>query len=183
MNNFHDQVILVDENDNQIGLMDKLAAHEQGALHRAFSVIVFNTKGEIFLQQRAMGKYHSRGLWTNTCCSHPRPEEVMEDACHRRLQEEMNFDCPLVYFTTLHYQTPPLDTGLIENEMLHLYIGKTDQEAFLPNADEVMGWRWISAQDLINEIEQHPEQFSFWFRLYLGRFDLKELFETATTAL
>jgi isopentenyl-diphosphate delta-isomerase len=174
--NLHTQVILVDQNDNQTGTIDKLAAHEQGLLHRAFSVLIFNSSGEILLQQRAMHKYHSRGLWTNTVCSHPKIDEPVDLACHRRLLEEMNFDCTIQKTTVLHYQTPPLDTGLIENEMLHLFVGMTDQQDFNPNPEEVMAWRWISAKDLKTEVSQNPEEFSFWFRLYMDRFDLNELF-------
>jgi isopentenyl-diphosphate delta-isomerase len=172
-----ERVILVDENDQPLGLMDKLQAHVEGVLHRAFSVIVFNPKGEILLQQRAMHKYHSRGLWTNACCSHPREGEDMLAACHRRLIEEMGFDCPLKPVTVLHYQTPPLDTGLIENEMLHLVAGVTEQAAFDPSPDEVMGWRWISAADLEKEIVANPENYSYWFRIYLQRFDMKAIFK------
>lgn len=175
-NNAHDQLILVDEQDNPVGLMGKMEAHQLGRLHRAFSVIVFNNKGEVLLQQRAMEKYHSRGLWTNTCCSHPRPDEDMADAVHRRLQEEMNFDCPVQKVTVLHYQTPPLDTGLIENEMLHLYAGKTDRAEFDPHPDEVMAWRWIAPEELQAEVARNPESYSYWFRVYLDRFDLHLLY-------
>jgi isopentenyl-diphosphate delta-isomerase len=177
MNDHDERVILVDENDTPVGLMDKLDAHIQGALHRAFSVLIFNADGDILLQQRAMHKYHSQGLWTNACCSHPRKDEDMDAAIHRRLVEEMNFDCPLVKIDVLHYQTPPLDTGLIENEMLHLYAGQTDLTVFTPEPSEVMAWRWIKPADLFAEIASHPERYSFWFRVYLQRYDLQEMFE------
>jgi len=176
MNASINHVILVDEQDNQTGLMDKLEAHEQGALHRAFSIMIFNPQGDILLHQRAMDKYHSCGLWTNACCSHPRIDETMEQALHRRLIEEMNFDCPLFKAEVLHYQTPPLDTGLIENEMLHLYVGRTEQAEFQPNPEEVMAWRWISPAALLSEVKTQPEKFSFWFQLYLQKFDLQQLF-------
>ncbi len=172
-----ENVVLVDEQDNQLGLMGKVQAHVEGRLHRAFSVVIFNLKGEILLQQRAMGKYHSRGLWTNACCSHPRHGEEMLDAAHRRLIEEMNFDCPLKFVTVLHYQTPPLDTGLIENEMLHLIAGITAQAEFSPAPDEVMGWRWVSIADLQKEIVADPESYSYWFRVYLQRFDMHAIFK------
>ena len=175
--NSDDRLVIVNLRDEEISTLGKLEAHQQGVLHRAFSVIVFNPQGELLLQQRAMHKYHSRGLWTNTCCSHPLPGEEVEAACHRRLVEEMNFDCPLKKIAVLHYQTPPLDTGLIENEMLHLFVGTTEQQKFSPNPEEVMAWRWISIDDLKKEVEMRPEQFSFWFQLYLGRFDLKELYK------
>ncbi len=172
----HEFLILVDEADNKIGLEDKLVAHQKGLLHRAFSVIVFNPAGQILLQQRALHKYHSCGLWTNACCSHPRDGEAILDAAHRRLQEEMRFDCPLQPVTVLHYTTPPLDTGLIENEMLHMVAGITDQTTFTPDPDEAMAWRWVSVAELQAEIAEHPEQFSFWFRLYLQRYDMQAIF-------
>lgn len=172
-----EHVVLVDEQDNQLGLMGKLQAHVEGRLHRAFSVVIFNLKGEILLQQRAMGKYHSRGLWTNACCSHPRKGEDMLDAAHRRLAEEMNFDCPLKPVTVLHYWTPPLDTDLIENEMLHLIAGITAQAEFSPAPDEAMAWRWISVADLQKEIVADPESYSYWFRIYLQRFDMDAIFK------
>ena len=168
-------LILVDEQDNPIGLMGKLEAHQKGLLHRAFSILIFNSQGDILLQQRAMGKYHSQGLWTNACCSHPGPDETMEEALHRRLLEEMNFDCPLHKVTVLHYQTPPLDTGLIENEMLHLYVGKTALEEFAPDPNEAMAWRWISADDLKKEVAENPDVFSYWFKVYIDRFDFAAL--------
>ena len=171
----HESLILVDEADNPIGLEDKLIAHQKGLLHRAFSVIVFNPKGEILLQQRAMHKYHSRGLWTNACCSHQRDGEATLDAAHRRLVEEMRFDCPLRPVTVLHYTTPPLDTGLIENEMLHMVAGITDQTTFSPDPDEAMGWRWISLDALQREVATAPQSFSFWFQLYLQRYDMREI--------
>jgi isopentenyl-diphosphate delta-isomerase len=175
MNDSEEKVILVDENDKMIGLADKLDAHRKGLLHRAFSVLLFDPQKNILLQQRAMTKYHSKGVWTNACCSHPRPNENIMPAAHRRLQDEMNFDCALHFVTTLHYQTPPLDTGLIENELLHLIVGQTTQRSFIPNPSEVMDWRWISLIDLKNEICQKPESFSYWFRLYLDKFDFDSL--------
>ena len=174
----NEHVILVDRDDTPVGLMDKLEAHVQGAMHRAFSVIIFNPEGEILLQQRAMHKYHSQGLWTNACCSHPRHLEDMNDAVHRRLIEEMNFDCPLTKIDVLHYQTPPLDTGLIENEMLHLYAGRTDRPDFSPDPSEVMAWRWIAVKTLSAEVATNPDTFSYWFRLYLHKFDMAAMFHT-----
>jgi isopentenyl-diphosphate delta-isomerase len=171
-----EDVILVDESDTPIGMANKLTAHELGQLHRAFSVIVFNPQGEILLQQRTLQKYHSRGVWTNVCCSHPRKDEDILDAAHRRLVEEMGFDCPLKPITVLHYSTPPLDTGLIENEMLHLIGGITIQTEFTPNPDEAMAWRWITVEALKNEIKTNPEAFSYWFRIYMDRYDMKAMF-------
>lgn len=175
-NNMNELVILVDKKDNQTGTETKLKAHEDGLLHRAFSVLVFNAKGELLLQQRAAGKYHSARLWTNTCCSHPRPGESPEKAAHRRLMEEMGFDCEMRRVDTLHYETPVLESGLKENELLHLFIGNTDLDYFNPNAQEVKSWRWISPDELKKEVEQKPEEFSYWLRVYLDRYDLKDLF-------
>ncbi len=182
MNDTLEDVILVDENDRKIGLMNKLEAHVTGDLHRAFSIIVFNAQGDILLQQRAAHKYHSRELWTNSCCSHPRDGEDMNEAVHRRLIEEMNFDCPLQKITVLHYQTPPLDTGLIENEMLHLYAGRTDQTDFRPAPSEVMNWRWISSTDLAVEVDASPNAFSYWFRVYLRDYDMMAMFRSLETS-
>lgn len=173
--NLDDLVILVDKNDNQTGTETKLVAHQDGLLHRAFSVIVFNEKGEILLQQRANGKYHSASLWTNTCCSHPRPGENLLDAAHRRLKEEMGFDCPLEFVDTLHYETPPLETGLKENEILHLFTGRTDKAEFTPNESEVRAWRWISPEALKKEVSESPQDFSYWLRVYLKRYDFDAL--------
>lgn len=155
-------VILVDSNDLEIGQMEKLEAHEKGLLHRAFSVICINQQGEILLQQRASNKYHSRNLWTNTCCSHPRPGESIEIAAKRRLQEEMGFSCevkPLYHFI---YFTP-LENNLSEHELDHVLIGYYDGEVN-PNPEEVQAYRWIQLADLEQEVEQNPEQFTFWFK-------------------
>lgn len=173
-----EDVILVDENDMPIGMANKLTAHELGQLHRAFSVIVFSPQGQILLQQRTMQKYHSRGVWTNVCCSHPRKDENILDAAHRRLVEEMGFDCELKPITVLHYSTPPLDTGLIENEMLHLLSGVTTQTEFTPNPNEAMAWRWITVESLKDEIQSNPEAFSYWFRIYMDRYDMKAMFNS-----
>src|SRR3989344_7340032 len=117
-----DYIILVDENDNQIGIEEKIKAHLDGKLHRAFSIFVFNNKGELLIQQRALDKYHSAGLWTNTCCSHPKPEEQIIEAGHRRLKEEMEFDCELNEAFSFKYKAV-FDNGLTENEYDHVLIG------------------------------------------------------------
>ncbi len=171
-----EKVILVDEQDRQIGLADKLQAHEEGLLHRAFSVIVFNEHGDILLQQRALHKYHSAGLWTNACCSHPRDGEAVIDAAHRRLSEEMGFDCDLTPIDVLHYTTPPLDTGLIENEMLHLLAGLWTSQDIAFDPSEVNAVRWVSPDELKKAVDDAPESYSYWFKLYLQRFDMGEIF-------
>lgn len=171
-----EKVILVDEQDRQTGLADKLQAHETGLLHRAFSVIVFNDRGDILLQQRALHKYHSAGLWTNACCSHPRDGETVMAAAHRRLKEEMGFDCGLTPVDVLHYTTPPLDTGLIENEMLHLLAGLATPKDIAFDPSEVNAVRWISPSELEKAVAASPDQYSYWFKLYLQRFDMGAVF-------
>lgn len=139
-------VVLVDQDDQKLGLMEKQQAHVAGLLHRAFSVFVFNSKGELMIQQRAANKYHSPTLWTNTCCSHPRDNETYEQAAHRRLQEEMGFDCQLDFKFSFIYKAH-LDNNLTEHELDHVFIGTFDDEPNL-NPDEVMAYRWVELQDL-----------------------------------
>lgn len=161
-------VILVDENDNELGLMEKLEAHQKGILHRAFSVFIFNSKGELLLQQRAAEKYHSAQLWTNTCCSHPRKGETYLQAAHRRLMEEMGFDCPLEEKFHFIYQAV-FDDGLIEHELDHVFIGEFNG-SFEFNQDEVMSTQWISLDDLKMDMAQHPEKYTAWFKIIFERF-------------
>lgn len=156
-------LILVDENDNPIGEMEKLKAHQKGLLHRAFSVFAFNEKGELLLQRRAPHKYHSAGLWTNTCCSHPAPGEDTEAAAHRRLQEEMGFDCPLTHKGHLLYRVE-FDNGLTEHEFDHIFVGRFDGEPHL-NPDEADAFRWLSADALRADIAAYPEAYTYWFKL------------------
>jgi isopentenyl-diphosphate Delta-isomerase len=158
-----DFVILVDNEDNDIGLMEKMEAHEKGVLHRAFSVFVFNSKKELMMQQRAYGKYHSPGLWTNTCCSHPRKGETVEQAAHRRLMEEMGFDCGLKKAFHFTYKAD-VGQGLIEHEFDHVLIAVTDTQPEI-NPLEVNNWRYISVEDLKQEMKQLPEQFTVWFKI------------------
>lgn len=162
-----EQVILVNEQDEAIGLMEKMEAHRKALLHRAFSVLVFNSRGELLLQQRAAVKYHSAGLWTNTCCSHPRPGESGEAAAHRRLQEEMGFDCPLEYRFHFIYKTE-LEHGLSEHELDYVYYGYFDGEPVI-NRDEVAAWRWLGLDALKAEVQQEPQKFTFWLRDILNR--------------
>lgn len=156
-------VILVDENDNELGLMGKMEAHEKGVLHRAFSVFVFNQKGEVMLQQRAIEKYHSGGLWTNTCCSHPRQGETVLEAAHRRLEEEMGFDCELEKQFHFIYNRK-LDKGLTEHELDHVLFGKFDGKPHL-NPDEVASYKWVNMQDLKTDIRNNPELYTEWFKI------------------
>ena len=160
-------VILVDNNDVQIGLMEKQEAHEKGVLHRAFSVFVFNDKNEVLLQQRALTKYHSAGLWTNACCSHPRAGETTEEAAHRRLMEELGFDCDLKLVQSFIYKAP-FDNGLTEHELDHIFKGNFKGE-IVPNPEEVSAVRWVEPNLLLQEIERTPEQFTVWFKMILTK--------------
>jgi len=161
-----DYVILVDNNDNPIGTEEKLAAHQHGGkLHRAFSVFVFNDTGEIMLQRRALEKYHCPGLWTNTCCSHPRPWETSLAAATRRLQEEMWFVCPLEEKFSFVYRAE-FSNGLTEHEFDHVFVGKYNQQPNL-NPAEAMEYKRISIEQLLHEIENHPESITPWTRIIM----------------
>ncbi|MGZ3867228.1 MAG: isopentenyl-diphosphate Delta-isomerase [Bacteroidia bacterium] len=162
-----EEVILVDENDQETGRMEKLRAHREGKLHRAISVFIFNRHGEFLLQKRAAGKYHSAGLWTNTCCSHPRAGEDTEAAAHRRLQEEMGLDCRLTHIFSFIYQAE-LDHGLSEHELDHVYVGLCND---LPKADpeEAEDWKYMKAEEIEKDIQRHPESYTVWFRLIFPR--------------
>jgi isopentenyl-diphosphate delta-isomerase len=161
-------VILVDENDNQIGLMPKMEAHEKAVLHRAFSVFVFNSKNELMLQQRALHKYHSPGLWTNTCCSHQREGESNVEAGMRRLQEEMGFSVPLEETISFIYKAP-FDNGLTEHELDHILIGHSEQSPDI-NEDEVAAWKWMDLEDVKSDIANHPELYTEWFKIIFDKF-------------
>lgn len=163
-----EQVILVDENDNQIGLMPKMEAHEKALLHRAFSVFVFNKENELMLQQRALHKYHSPGLWTNTCCSHQREGESNLQAGKRRLQEEMGFTTDLKETISFVYKAP-FDNGLTEHELDHIMIGYFEEEPAI-NKDEVADWKWMPLEDVKNDIEAHPGLYTAWFIIIFEKF-------------
>jgi isopentenyl-diphosphate delta-isomerase len=161
-----EQVILVDAQDNEIGVMEKQEAHVKGSLHRAFSVFVYNAAGELLLQRRAYHKYHSGGLWTNTCCSHPRPGEANIAAAKRRLREEMGFECTLMKAFSFLYQQ---EVGeLTEHELDHVFIGSFDGTPVV-NPEEVAEWRYVSMAALEKEMAARPEDFTIWFRLCLDR--------------
>lgn len=161
-------VVLVDETDNPIGLMEKQQAHVAGLLHRAFSVFVFNPKGELLLQQRAADKYHSPLLWTNTCCSHPRENETYLEAAHRRLQEEMGFDCELEGKFHFIYKAQ-LEEKLFEHELDHVFTGFYDGEISI-NKEEVADYQWISMEDLISDMKSNPENYTVWFRIIFDEY-------------
>ena len=158
-----EQVILVDEQDKPIGLMEKQAAHIGPHLHRAFSVFVFNSKGELLLQQRALTKYHSPGLWTNTCCSHPRDGETVLEAATRRLKEEMGMECELHEVYTFIYMAP-VGQGLTEHEFDHVLIGKSDIFPVI-NTDEVASWKYMNLSDLQKDMALYPELYTEWFKI------------------
>lgn len=164
-----EKVILVDAFDNEVGTMEKLEAHEKGQLHRAFSVFLYNSRGELLLQQRALHKYHSPGLWTNTCCSHPRPGETNIDAAKRRLMEEMGIECHLEYAFSFMYEQKLGE--LIEHELDHVFIGTFDGKPTI-NPEEVADWKLISESNLKSDMLQNPEHYTIWFRLCLQRVEL-----------
>ena len=160
-----DYVILVDSQDNELGVMEKLEAHEKGILHRAFSIFLFNSKGEMLIQQRALSKYHSPGLWTNACCSHPAPAETILEAGKRRLQEELGLSTVLVDAFKFEYRET-FDNALTEHELDHVLVGYTDDTPQL-NSDEAKDYRWVDLSDLLVEISLNPELFTVWFKIIL----------------
>jgi isopentenyl-diphosphate Delta-isomerase len=162
-----ESVIIVNSIGSAIGTMDKMAAHRSGTLHRAFSIFIFNSKGSLLLQQRAFDKYHSGGLWTNTCCSHPRLGEVTATAAHRRLQEEMGMDCELTELFQFSYRHE-FENGLVENEYDHVFMGISDGLP-LPNAAEVAGIRYMDIELLLFEIAERPEEYTPWFKMCLEK--------------
>lgn len=170
-------VILVDEKDNVLGEMPKMEAHEKGVLHRAISVFLFDYDGNWIVQQRAFEKYHSAGLWTNTCCSHPNPGESSEDASYRRLLEEMGMDCELNYAFKFLYKAE-LDNGLIENELDHIYFGFSNQEP-IPDSSEVNTWKIMSFFELNSDVQENPENYTEWFKLLYKKVNLHMALETS----
>jgi len=158
-----EEVILVTKKDVQIGLMPKMEAHQKAALHRAFSVFIFNDKGELLLQQRALDKYHSPGLWTNTCCSHQRDGESNIEAGKRRLQEEMGFNCDLKELFWFVYKAP-FDNGLTEHELDHVMIGHYNENPKI-NKAEVAAFSWMTLEAVKNDIESKPHKYTVWFKI------------------
>ncbi len=158
-----EKVILVNENDEQLGLMEKMEAHQKAVLHRAFSVFVFNKKGELMLQQRALDKYHSPGLWTNTCCSHQRNGETNIQAGKRRLREEMGFECSLRELFSFVYKAP-FDNGLTEHELDHVMVGHYDGDPVI-NPAEVASFKWMRTEDVKRDIREQPELYTEWFKI------------------
>jgi isopentenyl-diphosphate delta-isomerase len=162
-----ENVILVDTNDTPVGQMEKLKAHLKGELHRALSVLVFNNDGEILLQQRAFSKYHTPGLWSNTCCSHPRPGEDSLEAATRRLQEEMGFTTPLIKSFDFIYKAH-FDNGLIEHEFDHVFFGTFDGEPAI-NPEEANDFKWVKLNILMEDMRSSPENYTVWFRIIMEK--------------
>lgn len=160
-------VIVVDEADRPVGSMEKLAAHESGTLHRAFSIFLFDRHGRWLLQRRHPDKYHSGNLWTNTCCSHPAPGDDTIEAAHERLMVEMGIEAPLEPAFSFTYRVE-FDHGLIEHELDHVVVGRFDG-APIPNPVEAVDWRWVATDALFEELAAHPERFTYWFRLVADR--------------
>lgn len=162
-----EMLILVDENDNQIGTGEKMDVHLKGTLHRCFSIFIFKPGGLMLLQKRAISKYHSGGLWTNTCCSHPRDGETLGEAIHRRLDEEMGFDCDMKKAFTFIYRAE-LDKGLTEHEFDHVYLGVYDG-TIAPNPEEADGYEWVPIEQLTKDIGDNPDCYTVWFKIALNK--------------
>ena len=156
-------VVLVDELDNKVGLMEKMEAHINPTLHRAFSIFIFNSKNEMLLQQRALSKYHTPGLWTNTCCSHPRDGESLHDATKRRLLEEMGMQCELKEAFSFIYKADVMQ-GLVEHEFDHVFIGTSDDLPII-NKDEVESFRYDTVENIKADIERNPQNYTAWFKI------------------
>ena len=163
-----EQVILVDVNDNQLGLMPKMEAHQKGVLHRAFSVFVFNSNNELMLQQRALHKYHSPGLWTNTCCSHQRNGELNIEAGKRRLFEEMGFVTDLEEKISFIYKAP-FDNGLTEHELDHIMVGNYNKPPEI-NKAEVSDWKWMGLKEVKDDIQNNPNLYTAWFKIIFDKY-------------
>ena len=162
------KVILVDKFDCEVGSAEKLKAHEDGLLHRAFSAFVVNDKDELLLQKRASSKYHSPGLWTNTCCSHPAPGEEIQLSAEKRLVEEMGFSCSLTWLFKFMYKAS-FENKLTEHEIDHVFLGRSNDSP-IPNPDEVEDWRWVHIDDLKVDLKKNPHQYTFWLCHIYDRF-------------
>lgn len=163
-----ENVLLVDEHDQLLGKMEKIEAHEKGLLHRAFSVFIYNDKDELLIQKRALSKYHTPGLWTNTCCSHQREGETNIEAGKRRLQEEMGFTTDLEDQFSFIYKAP-FSNGLTEHEYDHILTGHFNGFPS-PNPDEVAEWKWMTLDDIEKDVEEHPENYTAWFKILLEKY-------------
>ena len=163
------RVVLVDEQDQAIGTEEKLRAHQDGGrLHRAFSVFIFNSAGQMLLQQRSRGKYHFGGLWTNACCSHPGPGEPVPESARARLRAEFGFDAPLSEIFTFTYRATDPSSGLTEHEFDHVLVGRFDGTPN-PNPHEIEQWKWVSPAELLDDVTRHPDRYTPWFAIALNR--------------
>jgi len=173
--NMNKNVILVDENNNEIGIMEKLEAHVQGKLHRAFSIFIFNKKGELLLQQRDSKKYHSGNLWTNTVCSHPEPNKDLYECVNNRMQEEMGFKTPVKEVFTFLYKSG-YENGLTEHEFDHVFIGFYENNPN-PNPNEVMNFKWISIKEIVQDMKKNSEIYTSWFKILMQNSEFLEIIE------
>jgi len=172
-----EMVILVDESDREIGTEEKLAAHREGGkLHRAFSVFIFRSDGCLMLQRRSLQKYHFGGLWSNTCCGHPRPGERIADAARRRLREEMGFEVPLEALFQFLYRATDAGSGLTEHELDHVFVGRFEA-APIPDMNEIDDWRWQSIDAIRADLIQHPSQYSPWLAKILETMGYRDRFQ------
>lgn len=167
-------VVLVDENGTEKGLMEKMEAHEKGVLHKAISVIIYNSEGKMLIQQRALVKYHWPGIWSNSCCSHPRDGESYQDAAERRLQEELGFSVPLTKAFDFIYKATDEDTGLTEHELDYVFTGTYDED-FSFNPDEVNDIAWVEVEELLEDIKENPGKYSYWFKIILKEMQKREM--------
>jgi isopentenyl-diphosphate delta-isomerase len=168
-----EHVVLVDQDDQAIGTMEKMEAHRKGMLHRAFSILLFNSKGELLLQKRSPLKYHSGGLWTNTCCSHPLPDEPMEQATRRKLKQEMGIDFQPEFAYKFIYKAN-LDKGLIEHECDHVFIGTFDGTPLI-NEEEVEEWKFCNMNAIRTNIGKNPKAYTIWFKLIVDQPQLRAI--------
>jgi isopentenyl-diphosphate delta-isomerase len=164
-----EQMILVNNMDEPIGTMEKMEVHRKGLLHRALSIFIFDNRGKFLLQQRASSKYHSPGLWTNTCCSHPRPGEDVKEAANRRLKEEMGFDTDLKEIFSFIYKAE-MENGLIEHEYDHVFAGVFDDVPH-PDSKEVKAWGYSSIREVKEKMNRDPDQFTSWFRIVFPKIE------------
>jgi isopentenyl-diphosphate delta-isomerase len=161
-----EMLVLVDEDDNEVGTEEKLATHQAGKLHRAFSIFLFNSRGEMLITRRAPGKYHSPGLWTNTCCGHPRPGEALGDAARRRLREETGIVCEIARKSQFIYRAE-FDNGLTEHELDHIFTGVYDGPLDAINPEEADAVEWVDPQQTLADMQTNPSRYTVWFRLSL----------------
>lgn len=158
-----EMILLVDENDKEAGYGEKHEVHKKGIFHRAFSIFIFNSQKQLLLQKRESNKYHSPGLWTNSCCSHQRQNELLSEAIHRRLKEEMGFDCELKEVFTFSYRVE-FNPELIENEFDHVFVGYYDGEV-TPEPYEVEDYKWMTLEEIKKDMEKNPDMYTYWFKI------------------